>query len=61
MKSILVMKCLKNLRNSGETGRCPDCGHEEKLEVIITDDGIGSVTFHCKRCNKYTHSDGRRI
>ena len=44
-----------------ETGRCPDCGYEEKLEVIITDDGIGSVTFHCKRCNRYTHFDGRRI
>ena len=40
---------------------CPDCGYEEKLEVIITDDGIGSVTFHCKRCNRYTHFDGRRI
>ena len=43
------------------TSKCPNCGYEENLEVIITEDGLGSVTFHCKGCNRYTHFDGRRI
>ena len=60
-KSQKWMEIIKRFSNTGETGRCPDCGYEEKLEVIRTDDGIGSVTFHCKGCNRYTHFDGRRI
>ena len=60
-KSQKWMEIIKRFSNTVETGICPDCRYEEKLEVIITDDGIGSVTFHCKRCNRYTHFDGRRI
>ena len=55
------MEIMKRFSNSGETGRCPNCGYEENLEVIITEDGLGSVTFHCEGCNQYTHFDGRRI
>ena len=55
------MEIMKRFSNTGETGRCPNCGCEEDLEVIITEDGLGSVTFHCKGCNRYTHFDGRRI
>ena len=55
------MEIMKRFSNTGETGRCPNCGYEENLEVIITEDGLGSVTFHCKGCNRYTHFDGRRI
>lgn len=51
-KSQKWMEIIKRFSNTGETGRCPDCGYEEKLEVIITDDGIGSVTFHCKHDKK---------
>ena len=51
-KSQKWMEIIKRFSNTGETGRCPDCGY---------DDGIGSVTFHCKGCNRYTHFDGRRI
>lgn len=55
------MEIMKRFSNTGKTGRCPNCGYEENLEVIITEDGLGSVTFHCKGCNQYTHFDGRRI
>lgn len=55
------MEIMKRFSNTGETGRCSKCGYEENLEVIITEDGLGSVTFHCKGCNRYTHFDGRRI
>ena len=60
-KSQKWMEIIKRFSNTGETGRCPDCGYEEKLEVIITDDDVGSVTFYCKGCNRYTQFDGRRI
>lgn len=44
-KSQKWMEIIKRFSNTGETGRCPDCGYEEKLEVIIADDGIGLLHF----------------
>ena len=38
-KSQKWMELIKRFSNTGETGRCPDCGYEEKFEVIITDGG----------------------
>lgn len=55
------MEIIKRFSNTNETGRCPNYGYEENLVVIITKEGLGSVTFHCKGGNRYTYFDGRKI
>lgn len=55
------MEIIKRFSNTGESGRCPDCGCEENLEVIVSDEDMEAVTFHCIGCNTYTNVNGRRI
>ena len=35
---------------------CPKC--KGKVEVIITEQGHKSITFHCVECNEFAHFDG---
>ena len=46
-KSQKWMEIIKRFSNTGETGRCPDCGYEEKLEVIITARQLSPATPAC--------------
>ena len=39
-----------------EIGICPKC--KGKIEVIPTENGRKSVTFHCLSCNEFAHFDG---
>jgi len=47
---------LLSYSNNKELETCPKCGGS--LEVITTELGRKSITFHCLKCNEFAHFDG---
>ena len=53
------MEIIKRFSNTGETGRCPECGHD--LEAIIENEHLDTVVFYCENCDTAIEYSGRRI
>ena len=58
-KSVKWMEIIKRFSNTGDTGRCQECGHD--LEAIIENEHLDTVVFYCENCDTAIEYSGRRI